>query len=327
MPSGHGHLIYLYDRDDRFQQVVEYQVVRRTQILGSCMNDDMTPHEAAELATHQLGQAVRLIDRFDLGAEGAYRVTIGGVPGVFKYWSGTSASELRLATAVAAHGVLHRSGWPVPAIHFWRSDASFAFVMEAQMSGHRVDSVTETLCSQLLTLLDAVPKGTDSIDTDPDAWVTSLEQSLYHNLPTSPCRPLALLRTPVGQRIVIRARKAFSIACPVLVAARDVIHGDFSAGNILCDDAGELAAILDWQHSGVGHHGFDLIGLEWDLALRLNVGSAASLALVSARVEELVEESVREFCRAYYGVWNLSWALDTPDEEAVLRAADAVGIA
>lgn len=123
-----------------------------------------------------------------------------------------------------------------------------------------------------------------------------------------------------------RARKAFAAARPDLTSARDVIHGDFSAGNILCDGAGDLVAVLDWQHGCIGHSGFDLIGLEWDLALRLNVGSAASLALVTARVNDEVEETVREFCRAYYGVWNLSWALDTADEEDVLRAADAVGI-
>jgi hypothetical protein len=291
------------------------------------MNDHMTPHDAAELASHQLDQAVRLLDRFDLGAEGAYRVIVGGAPSVFKYWSGERASTLHLSTAVAAHSVLHRSGWPVPAIHFWRSDASFAFVVEEQMGGHRVDSVSETLCSQLLALLDAVPKGTASIGTDPDTWVTSLERSLYHDLSTSPCRPLALQRTSVGRHIVTRARKAFVAARPALAAARDVIQSDFSAGNILCNDAGDLTAILDWQHSCVGHYGFDLIGLEWDLALRLNVGSAPSLALVTARVNDVVEEPVREFCRAYYGVWNLSWALDTPDEETVLRAAAAVGIA
>jgi hypothetical protein len=94
----------------------------------------------------------------------------------------------------------------------------------------------------------------------------------------------------------------------------------------LCDEAGELAAMLDWQHACAGHFGFDLVGFEWDLALRLNVGSAPSLALVTARVDALVEEPVREFCRAYYAVWNLSWAFETPDEEDVLRAAEAVGV-
>ena len=124
-----------------------------------------------------------------------------------------------------------------------------------------------------------------------------------------------------------RARQAFAAARPHLAAARDVIHGDFSPGNILCDDTGALAAVLDWHQAGVGHRGFDLIGLEWDLALRLNAGSAASLELVTARVDERVEEPVREFCRAYYGVWNMSWALDTPDEGDVLHAAEVVGIA
>jgi hypothetical protein len=290
------------------------------------MNDHLAPRDAAELATQHIGKAVHLGDRFDLSAEGAYRATVGGAPCVFKYWSGNSVSELRLATAVAAHAVLHRCGWPLPRIHFWHSDSSFAFVVESLMSGHRVDSVSEPLCGQLLELLDAVPPGAGSITADPDAWVSSLERSLYYDLPNSPCRPIALQRTPVGKRMVTRARKAFYAARPELAAARDIIHGDFSAGNVLCDDAGGLSAMLDWQHSGVGHFGFDLIGLEWDLALRLNVGSAPSLAVVTARVHERVEETVREFCRAYYYVWNLSWALDTPDEDYVLRAGEAVGM-
>ena len=127
--------------------------------------------------------------------------------------------------------------------------------------------------------------------------------------------------------MLARARTAFAAARPHLAAARDVIHGDFSPGNILCDETGALAAVLDWHQAGVGHRGFDLIGLEWDLALSVNAGSAASLALVTARVDDRVEASVRAFCRAYYGVWNLSWALDTPDEGDVLQAAEVLGVA
>jgi aminoglycoside phosphotransferase (APT) family kinase protein len=112
-----------------------------------------------------------------------------------------------------------------------------------------------------------------------------------------------------------------------LAAARDIIHGDFSAGNILCDDTGALTAVLDWQRACVGHRGFDLIGLEWDLALRLNVEGSAALEPITALVDERVEGAVRAFCRAYYGVWNLSWAFDTSDEEEVLRIAEVLGVA
>jgi aminoglycoside phosphotransferase (APT) family kinase protein len=126
--------------------------------------------------------------------------------------------------------------------------------------------------------------------------------------------------------LLAHARRTLTAARPALTAAHDIIHGDFSAGNILCDDAGALTAVLDWQQAGVGHCGFDLIGLEWDLALRLDVGSAPALALVTAHVDEQIAEPVRSFCRAYYGVWNMSWALDTPDEATVLRAATMVGV-
>jgi aminoglycoside phosphotransferase len=290
------------------------------------MNDRLTPRDAAVRAADYLGHALHLIGRYDLGAEGAYQVTVRDTPCVFKYWSGDQATELRLSSAVAAHKILHQYGWPLPDIHFWHSDQHFAFVVEAQMCGHRVEAVPEALCHQLLALLAAVPRGAGGINADTRAWLESLAQSLHYDLPLSPCRPIVLQRTPIGRRMVARAREAFTTAHADLAAARDVIHGDFSAGNILCDDAGSLAAMLDWQHGGIGHRGFDLIGLEWDLALRLNVGSAPSLALVTARVNQLIEEPVRAFCRAYYGIWNLSWALDTPFEQEVLRAADVVGI-
>jgi hypothetical protein len=294
--------------------------------LEHLMNDQLPPQDAAELAARHLGQAVILIDHYDHGAEGAYRVTLGDVPYVFKYWSGDQAAALRLQSAVAAHAVLRQCGWPVPAIRSWRSDPHFAFILEAQMRGSRVVDVPEALCQQLLMLLAAVPSSTLAITADTAAWVTFLEQSLHHDLPLSPCRPAALERTALGKRFVAHARQAFVAARPTLVAAHDIIHGDFSVGNILCDDNGTLTAVLDWQHGSVGHRGFDLIGLEWDLALRLDVGSAPALALVTARVNEQVAEPVRSFCRAYYGVWNLSWALDTPDEAAILRAATTVGV-
>jgi hypothetical protein len=289
------------------------------------LNDHLPPERAAERAAHQLGQAIDLVDRYDLGAEGAYHVIIGGSSWVFKYWFGEQAAALRLPNAVAAHRVLRRSGWPLPAIRFWRSKPHFAFVLEEQMQGSRVAGVPESLCRQLLELLAAVPPHARGVPSD-SLWVALLEQSLYQDLPLNPCRPQALEQTASGKRLLAHTRRAFRMARPTLVAARDVIHGDFSAGNILCDDTGALAAVLDWQHAGVGHRGFDLIGLEWDLALRLDVGSADVLALVTTLADQQIEEAVRDFCRAYYGVWNLSWALDTQYEAAVLRAASAVGV-
>jgi hypothetical protein len=289
------------------------------------MSDYLPPHDAAKRAAQHLGQAIDLIEQFGLGAEGAYRVAIGGAPFVFKYWSGERANGLRLDAAVAAREVLQRCGWPLPGLHFWHRAPNFAFVVEAQMGGSRVAGVSVALCHRLLSLLAAVPPGAGSMNANIDVWLSALERSLYDDLRTSACHPLFLQSSPIGRRFVARAQATFAAARPALAAARDVIHGDFSAGNILCNDSGALTAVLDWQHGCVGHRGFDLIGLEWDVALRLNVGSAPALALVTARVDESVEETVRAFCRAYYGVWNLSWALDTADEETVLRAAVVVG--
>jgi hypothetical protein len=286
----------------------------------------MTPRAALERAVQQSGQAARLVDRYERGGDGAFRVTVDGMPRVFKYWSGERAAGLRLATAVRAYDVLKQCGWPLPTLHAWHSDPAFAFVMEAPMNGHHVEGVPEELCSRLLALLDAVPHG-GGAGADAQDWVSFLEQSLYQDLPLSPCRPLALLTTPRGRRIVEHARQAFAAARPRLAAARDVIHGDFSPGNMLCDESGALTAVLDWHQAGIGHRGFDLIGLEWDLALSLSAGSAASLERVTALVNERVEEPVRAFCRAYYAVWNMSWAHKTLDEADVLQAAEVLGIA
>jgi aminoglycoside phosphotransferase len=295
--------------------------------LEQRMPDHLPPQDAAAYAAQYLGQAIILIDRYDLGAEGAYRVSVGGVPYAFKYWSGDQAAALPLQTAIAAHRILHQRGWPLPIISCWHSDPHFAFVLEAQMHGNRVVRVSVALCQQLLALLATAPSNTSDIPPPVTTWVAFLEQSLHDDLPLSPCRPRALERTTLGRQFLARARRTFAAARPALAAANDIIHGDFSAGNILCDDAGSLTAVLDWQHGGIGHRGFDLIDLEWDLALRLDVGSAPALALVTANVDEQLAASVRRFCRAYYGVWNLSWALDTPDEAAVLHAATRLEVA
>jgi hypothetical protein len=39
-----------------------------------------------------------------------------------------------------------------------------------------------------------------------------------------------------------------------------------------------------------------------------------------------MDAAVSTFFRAYYAVWNLSWALDMEDEATVLQAAAAVGV-
>jgi hypothetical protein len=294
--------------------------------MSPLRGDSLSPEDAAERATRQLGQAVDLRERFSLGDEGAYQVEVGGIPRVFKYWAGERAAALRLTTAVAAHGVLQDCGWPLPTLYAWHSSPDFAFILEEQLPGERVDAVPEALCQQLLALLDAVPSGAGCGIGDAGDWLTFLEQSLYRDLPLSPCRPLHLQRSAAGRRFVAHAQAAFAPARAELAAARDVIHGDFSAGNVLCDHRGTLTAVLDWQRASVSHRAFDLIGLEWDLALRLDVGSAPSLARVAARVEGTMGAAVSTFFRAYYAVWNLSWALDTEDEATVLHAAAAVGV-
>ena len=289
------------------------------------MHEDLPLHDAIERASEHLGLELRLIDRYDLGAEGAYRMTVGSKPCAFKYWSGRRAAVVRLTTAVAAHATLRQVGWPLPAIYGWHQEPRFAFIVEQHMHGHRVDAVPEVLCRQLLALLDAAPQRIDGSIHESAAWVSALEEALYRD-GAFPGRLLDLEQDTLGRRVIAAARTAFADARPGLDAGRQVLHGDFSAGNILCDEAGAVTAVVDWQHGGMGHRGFDLIGLEWDLALRLNVGAGPSLVLTTARVNEVVEPAVRTFFRAYYGVWNLCWALNTPDVEQVRHAVEVLDV-
>lgn len=67
---------------------------------------------------------------------------------------------------------------------------------------------------------------------------------------------------------------------------------------------------------------FDLVNLEFDLLL-WGRGVEEHAHLVTAALDGTPAER-RTYYRAYYAAWNLTWAIGTTDELAVVAAAASV---
>ena len=125
------------------------------------------------------------------------------------------------------------------------------------------------------------------------------------------------------------------------IDVRDELPEDAPAGVARFDGNPERLRV-DSQALGLG--GLDVAGTArapvvvgtWESTMsppeivRIDPANGRRTALTrfnADRVAAIDWQPVREFCRLFYGVWNLSWALDTQWEADVFQAAEVVGIA
>jgi hypothetical protein len=216
--------------------------------------------EAAGLLSDATGAPYELVGRMPGGESGAYEF-LGpeGRPVVVKWDANPSSHQLRGEAVVLAERLRTGAAWPVPAQSVLDVN-DVRFVIQEFMPGLPCDRLDRRLVDQLLGLherrLGLARPG------DPVHWPTALIATLTVG-GEGYCLHSSLYGFDSRTRSLVERIEAFGYSIDpeeLRPRARDIVHWDLHAGNLLID-RGSLAAVIDTDFAVVGDARFDLVTL------------------------------------------------------------------
>lgn len=209
--------------------------------------------------------------------------------------------------------VLRSHGWPMSEVLATDQYDDEVVSIEVAFKGHHPDAITPSIVQAMLGL----PAAVRGRGTPVSQWFSTLYRhfSLDVDSGTRPFHPEALTSHTVGREVLEAAEVSFR-QIPASLLVDDVVHGDFSPGNVVID-RGELQGVIDWDDARPGDATFDLSALEWDIAM-WGRGVGHLLPQITTRIERDSQPEVLRFYRTYWAAWNLTWAIGTTDESTVI---------
>lgn len=91
---------------------------------------------------------------------------------------------------------------------------------------------------------------------------------------------------------------------PLRMRGDDLVHTDYSPGNVLFDDAGRVSGIVDWNFGAArGDRRYALIGLQWGSVGRRTV-KQEEMALIDAALADL-EPATRRSYEAHWAAYHV----------------------
>lgn len=220
----------------------------------------LSAEEAARLLSDVTGTPYEFVGRMHGGESGAHEF-LGpeGRPVVVKWDANPGSRRLRGEAVVLSERLRTEAAWPVPAQSVL-DVSDVRFVMQEFMPGLPCEYLDHRLVDQLLGLHErrlglARPE-------DPVHWPTALIATLTVG-GEGYCVHSSLYDFDRRTRSLIERIEAFGYSIDpqgLRPRARDIVHWDLHAGNLLVSN-GSLAAVIDTDFAVVGDARFDLVTL------------------------------------------------------------------
>jgi hypothetical protein len=218
------------------------------------------PQEAARLLSDATGTPYAFVGRLRGGESGAHEFL--GPEGrrvVVKWDANPGSRQLRGEAVVLSERLRTAAAWPVPAESAVDVN-DVRFVIQEFMPGLPCQDLDHRLVDELLDLHErrlglARPE-------DPVHWPTALIATLTVG-GEGYCLHAPLYDFDRRTRALVERIEAFGYSIDpqeLRPRARDVVHWDLHAGNLLVGD-GSLAAVIDTDFAVVGDARFDLVTL------------------------------------------------------------------
>jgi Phosphotransferase enzyme family len=216
--------------------------------------------DAARLLSDAAGTRYELVGRLHGGESGAYEFRgPEGRPVVVKWDANPGSRQLRGEAVVLSERLRTQAAWPVPAQSVLDVN-DVRFVIQEFMPGVPCERLDHRLLDQLLELHER-RRGL-ARPGDPVHWPAALLATLTVG-GDGYCLHAPLRDFDRRTRSLVERIEAFGYSInpdELRPRARDIVHWDLHAGNLLVSD-GSLTAVIDTDFAVVGDAQFDLVTL------------------------------------------------------------------
>ncbi len=150
---------------------------------------------------------------------------------------------------------------------------------------------------------------------------------LLRDRPDVPAVDLHLLRSGTGfcvhaslaqyddrTRRLLALIRRIGAESPLTMPGDDLVHLDFTTGNVLVDRTGAVTGVVDWDGVGRGDHRFALVTLRFDLAAPApdaagRSARAAAAGWLDARLDAVLDPPTLRMYWAHMGLRLVDWAI------------------
>ncbi len=211
-----------------------------------------------------------------------------------------------------------------------RTGELLGIARDAGIPAPRYDLVTR-LSGRIAVVQERLP-GTPPAAADVHLAETMVEiagrgAGLLHGRPDVPAAELYLLRSGPGfcvhaslaqhddrTRRLLAVIRRIGFESPTAMSGDDLVHLDFTTGNVLVDRTGAVTGVVDWDAIGRGDHRFALVTLRFDLAApardaRDGSARAAAARWLDARLDSVLDPGTLRIYWAHMGLRMVDWAI------------------
>ena len=266
------------------------------------------PALLAELNEHT-GAALELQGLLPDGEVGAARVRWpDGRAGVLTYWGDASDEAWRriegteeLLAVARAHGI------PAPRYDLVARLPERIAVVQERLPGVAPAQVDVHLVQ---TMVEIAGRGAGLLVNRAD--VPAAELYLLRSGPGF-CVHASLAQYDDRTRRLLALIRRVGLESPTTMSGDDLVHLDFTTGNVLVDRTGAVTGVVDWDGVGRGDHRFALVTLRFDLAAPSRDGDgsarAAAARWLDARLDDVLDPGTLRIFWAHMGLRMVDWAI------------------
>lgn len=282
----------------------------------SRMTTDLSPGDVVALLAREKGLRLTLDGRFDRGYHGAYAVTSDLEDRYVLKWQPWSVGlDDSHAQTYERFSRLRARGIPIPNVVDAGRVGEVWFELQEFVVGEHFEKLTAPVLDQLLAVV-AAERGAG---LRADGWRERLEGLSDEGTPID--SPEAFVNgSRRTRRLVERAQQIVQHSDLAEMHEGDIVHGDFSQGNVLTR-GDHVTAIVDWADSVDGDASFDLFTLAWEVQSSRRATPSLATRLEN-EIAATTPPAVAGFYAAHVCTGSLGWAFGTKFEERIVAHAE-----
>jgi hypothetical protein len=267
------------------------------------------PALLAELRAHT-GTALELVGPLPGGQVGAALVRWpDGRESVLTHWG--DASDEAWARIERTGELLDHardSGIPTPRYELVTRLPDRIAVVQERLAGTPPATVDVPLVE---AMVEIAGRGAGLLRGRPD--VPSVELYLLRSGPGF-CVHASLAEYDERTRRLLALIRRIGSESPSAMSGDDLVHLDFTTGNVLVDRTGAVTGVVDWDGLGRGDHRFALVTLRFDLAAPARDAQdrsarAAAARWLDARLDAVLDPATLRMYWAHMGLRLVDWAI------------------